>query len=327
MSTDAAEPQQAGARVIGVLMMAYGGPNALDEVAPYLADIRGGRPTSPALLEEITERYRQIGGRSPILERTTAQAAGVERALNDGVARAASVRYRVYVGMRHWHPYINDVVPEMLADGVEQIVAIVMAPHFSRMSVGAYMGKLDKALADANAHLPVARVDSWKAEPSFVAAVTQRVRDGLTKFPENVRDDVPVVFTAHSLPARVLESNDPYPDELRESVRLVVEQLPGIAWRWAYQSQGATADPWLGPTVEDTLADLAREGCRNLLLAPIGFVCDHVEVLFDVDIEHRHQAAELGIRLERIDMLNDDPGLVTAVANVVRRAALVDATV
>jgi len=313
-------------RTIGVMVMAYGGPNSLDEVGPYLADIRGGRPTSEELLHEITERYRQIGGSSPILELTTAQARGIERALNDDAATDAGVRYRVYVGMRHWHPYIGDVVREMLSDGVDEVVGVVMAPHFSRMSIGAYMGKLDQALAEGGKDIPVHKVESWKAEPSFINAIVERICRARLKFPEDVRDDVPVLFTAHSLPVRILESNDPYPEELQTSVRLVVEKLQPNDYRWAFQSQGASAEPWLGPTVEDTLQQLADEGHKNVLFVPIGFVCDHVEVLFDVDIEHRHQAEELGIRLERIEMLNDDPGLVTAVAAAVRRASLQTAT-
>lgn len=315
-------PDESTRKTIGVLLMAYGGPNNLAEVEPYLADIRNGRPTSHELLEEITDRYRQIGGSSPILELTNAQAAGVERALNDAAAADAGVRYKTYVGMRHWHPYIGAVVPEMLADGVERIVAVVMAPHFSRMSVGAYMGKLDKALQENNADIPVTKVESWKDEPTFINAVAARITEALEMFPDDIRADVPVLFTAHSLPARILESNDPYPDELQTSVALVVEQIQPKHWRWAFQSQGASAEPWLGPTVEDTLEQLKHEGFENVLLVPIGFVCDHVEVLFDVDIEHRHQAAVLGIRLERPRMLNDDPGLVEAVANAVRRAAM-----
>jgi ferrochelatase len=310
------------AETIGVLMMAYGGPNSLDEVPAYLADIRGGRPTPPELVEEITERYRQIGGRSPILELTRAQAAAVERALNDAGARARGLTYRAYVGMRHWHPYIGEVVPQMLADGVERIVAVVMAPHYSRMSVGAYMGKVDKALSDSRADIPVRRVESWKDEPAFIDAVAEKIADALREFSDDERAHVPLLFTAHSLPARVLESGDPYPQELDTSVRLVVDRLQPHNWRFAFQSQGATADPWLGPTVEETLEQLHAEGHRNVLLVPIGFVCEHVEVLFDVDIEHKQQAAELGIRLERTEMLNDAPGLVAAVASAVRRAAV-----
>lgn len=307
---------------IGVLMMAYGGPNSLDDVAPYLADIRGGRPTPPELLAEITERYRLIGGRSRILEITRAQADAVEAALNDAAAAAAGVRFRTYVGMRHWHPYIGATVKQMLADGVDRIVAIVMAPHFSRMSVGAYMGKVEKALAEYGADIPVARIMSWKDEPGFIEAVSERIAAALEHYPADMRSDVPVVFTAHSLPARVLESGDPYPQELDTSARLVADRVGLRNWRFAFQSQGATADPWLGPTVEETLEHLAGVGARHVLIVPIGFVCDHVEVLYDVDIEHKQQAAELGIELRRTEMLNDCAGLVQAVASAVRRAAL-----
>jgi ferrochelatase len=230
--------------------------------------------------------------------------------------------------MRHWHPFIDEVVPRMLADGVDRIVAVVMAPHFSRMSVGAYMGKLDKALASSGTSVPVARVESWKDEPAFIDAVAQHIVDALeAHFDDDIRASVPILFTAHSLPARILESNDPYPRELESSVARVVELVQPRHWRWAYQSQGATAEPWLGPSVEDTLDALASEGHHYVLLVPIGFVCDHVEVLYDVDIEHRQQAAELGIQLERIEMLNDDPGLVAAVASAVRRAATGSLTV
>lgn len=305
-------------RTIGVLMMAYGGPDSLADVQPFLADIRHGRPTSPELLEEITERYRAIGGRSPILEITNAQARGVEQTLN---ADSADVRFKTYVGMRHWKPYIEEVVPLMLADSVDEIVAVVMAPHFSRMSVGAYMGKVDKALNQAGQLLPVSQVESWKAEPAFINAVAGRIEDAFAAYyPDVERDGVPVIFTAHSLPARILESNDPYREEILESVELVAARLGLRNYRFAFQSQGATADPWLGPSVEETLAELQAEGVDKILLVPIGFVCDHVEVLFDVDIEHKEQAAELGIRLERTAMLNDDPGLVAAVANAVRQA-------
>lgn len=306
-------------RTIGVILMAYGGPKSLDEVAPFLADIRGGRPTPQELVDEITERYRVIGGRSPILEITTAQARGVEAALNDDEAKAAGITYKTYVGMRHWHPYINDVVGQMLEDGVDEIAGIVMAPHYSRMSVGAYMGKLDKALSERGVSIPVHQVRTWKDEPAFIDAIATKITDALERhFSEEERADVPLVFTAHSLPARILESGDQYPQELEASMELVAQKIKPKNYRFAFQSAGATADPWLGPSVEETLEVLKEEGHTNLLVVPFGFVCDHVEVLFDIDVEHKEQAAELGIRLERTEMLNDDPGLAEAVANAVR---------
>ncbi|MFW6075824.1 MAG: ferrochelatase [Chloroflexota bacterium] len=306
-------------RTVGVIVMAYGGPKSVDEVEPFLADIRGGRPTSQELIDEITERYRAIGGESPILEITTAQAKSIESVLN--AQATAGVRYKAYVGMRHWYPYIEEVVPQMLEDGVDLIAAVVMAPHYSRMSVGAYMGKLDKAIKEQGANVPVVQVRSWKDEPAFIDAVAHKIEEAFAeKYPDTDRDDVLVLFTAHSLPARVLESGDPYREEILASVDLVAEKLGLKNYRFAFQSQGATADPWLGPSVEETLEEMKQEGQDKLLFVPIGFVCDHVEVLFDVDLEHRGQAEELGIRLERTEMLNDDPGLAAAVASAVQSA-------
>lgn len=300
------------------MIMAYGGPNSLDEVPAFLDDIRRGRPTPQELVDEITERYAQIGGRSPILELTTAQATSIERELN---ALDDGREYRCYVGMRHWHPYIEAVVPEMLEDGVDLVAGAVMAPHFSRMSVGAYMGKLEKALKEQASDVPTVQVRSWKDEPAFIESVASKILQAMDDhFPDKQLDETMVLFTAHSLPARVVESGDPYREEILASVELVAKQLGLEKYRFAFQSQGATADPWLGPSVEETLEEFAAEGIKDLLFVPIGFVCDHVEVLFDVDIEHRQQAEELGIRLERTNMLNDDPGLAKAVASAVRSA-------
>lgn len=300
------------------MIMAYGGPNSLEEVPAFLDDIRGGRPTSQELVDEISERYEKIGGRSPILELTRAQAQSIENELN---ANGDGNEYRCFVGMRHWHPYIEEIVPEMLAEDVNLVAGAVMAPHYSRMSVGAYMGKLTKALKEKDADLPVIQVRSWKDEPAFIDSIASRIRAGMERhYPEKTLNDVVVLFTAHSLPARILESGDPYREEILTSVELVAKQLGLTNYRFAFQSQGASGDAWLGPTVEETLEEFAESGVKELLFVPIGFVCDHVEVLFDVDIEHKAQADELGIRLERTEMLNDDPGLAKAVASAVRSA-------
>ncbi len=313
------QPTSNRSETIGVLLMAYGGPTSLDQIPDYLADVREGRAPSDELIAEMTHRYDAIGGRSPILELTEAQARGIERELNDQTAADAGVRFRVYVGMRHWHPYIREVMPQIVADGVDRLVAVVMAPHYSRMSVGRYMQRVDEALKSVNTTIPVVQVESWKDEPAFIEGVAERITEALRQFPDDERDDVFVLFTAHSLPERILQWNDPYPDELKVSVQEVVDELHPKRWDFAFQSQGATADPWLGPSVEETLDRLASEDVKNVLLVPIGFVCDHVEVLYDVDIEHRGQAESLGIRMERTRMLNDDPHLCRAVADAVRR--------
>lgn len=304
---------------IAVLLMAYGGPDKLEDIPAYLADVRGGRPYSDELLEDLTERYRVIGGRSRIVELTQAQATGAERVLNDDAAAAAGVAYRTYVGMRHWHPYIREVVPSILADQPTQLVAIVMAPHYSSMSVGAYLERLDEALKEHGADdLPVIAVESWKVQPAFVAAVAEQIRKALERFPAEEREEVAVVFTAHSLPERILKWGDTYPEELRISVEAVVDEVQPKIWRYGYQSEGATDEPWLGPSLESMLEELAADGTRNVLIVPIGFVCDHVEVEYDIDIEAREFAEGLGMRLERTDSLNDHLLLCQAVADAVR---------
>jgi protoporphyrin/coproporphyrin ferrochelatase len=293
---------------IAVLVMAYGGPGKLADVEPYLLDVRGGRATTPQLVEEFRARYARIGGGSPILERTRAQAAGIARALGDG--------FRVYVGMRHWHPFIQETVEEILRAGHRRVVGVAMAPHYSNLSVGAYEKKL---LQTAGDRLDASLVRSWWNQPRFLDALADRVREALQRFPRPSR--VKVVFTAHSLPERIVASADPYPDELRRSAEEVARRAKVTDWRLAYQSAGATPEPWLGPDAGAVMTELAKAGNDDVLLVPIGFVCDHVEILYDIDVEYQALAKRLGIHLERTKSLNDDPGLVDAVADVVRTAA------
>jgi protoporphyrin/coproporphyrin ferrochelatase len=295
---------------VAVLLMAYGGPGSLDDVEPYLNDVRGGRPTSPDLLHEIRARYARIGGRSPILELTRAQATGV--------ASALGARFQVFVGMRHWHPYIRETANDIARTGHHAVVGVVMAPHYSAMSVGAYEKKLLEA---AQGRFETALVRRWGDHPAFIEAVSERIAQALQRFPSP--SAVQVIFTAHSLPARILAAGDPYPDELRASSQAVAQRLRLKDWRFAYQSAGATPDPWLGPDAGDVITELAAGGGgrKAFLLVPIGFVCDHVEILYDIDVEYQALAERLGVHLERTASLNDDPGLVAAVADVVRTAA------
>lgn len=293
---------------IAVLLMAYGGPNNLAEVEPYLLDVRGGRPTKPELVEEIRGRYAKIGGRSPIRELTEAQAAGLGRALGP--------RFPVYVGMRHWNPYIKETVDRIAGEGHRRLVGIVMAPHYSAMSIGAYEKKLLEAAAG---RLETAMVQRWGDHPAFLDAVAAHVRQALARFPAPER--VQVLFTAHSLPERILANGDPYPDELRASATAVAQRLDLPTWRFAFQSAGATPEPWLGPEAGSVIRELAAAGHDAFLIVPIGFVCDHVEILYDVDVEYRGLAQKLGVRLERTVSLNDDPGLIATLADLARRAA------
>jgi ferrochelatase len=297
---------------IGVLIMAYGGPNNLDEVEPYLLDVRGYRPTAPEIIHEVRERYQLIGGRSPILEQTQAQAAGLQTALD-----AHGPEFKTFVGMRHWQPYIKDALAQMQAAGLERAIGLAMAPHYSRMSIGAYFKKIE----EAQSPIEFARIERWHLLPGYLDALTDRVRDALLKFPESVRAKVPIIFSAHSLPERILSWNDPYPDELRATVEGVMQRLGPQPHEFAFQSAAISNEPWLGPDVGAALDRLAREGCKHVLIAPIGFVVEHVEILYDIDVVYQQQAQKLGVHLERIQMLNDTPKLMTGLAGLVRDTA------
>lgn len=298
--------------MIGLLVMAYGGPNNLDEVEPYLLDVRGYRPTSQEIIHEVRERYREIGGRSPILEQTQAQADALESALN-----VNGEEFKTFVGMRHWHPFIKDALAEMQAEGIEKAVGLVMAPHYSRMSIGAYYQRLE----EANSPIVFSRIENWHLDEGYINALTGRVRDALQRFPEEVRAEVPVIFTAHSLPEKILEWNDPYPVQLGETVSAVMEKLGSQPHEFAFQSAAISTIPWLGPDAGEVIERLVTEGKKHILLCPIGFVCEHVEILYDIDIVYQNLAKSLGIHLERIEMLNTAPEMIAGLAGLIHEKA------
>jgi protoporphyrin/coproporphyrin ferrochelatase len=278
-----------------VVLMAYGSPSRSEDVPAYYADIRGGRPVSPVAVAELAERYRRIGGSSPLNETTERQRAALEKEL--GIP--------VYVGMRHWRPRIADAVDRAVVDGVGRITGIVLAPHFSRMSVGEYHRQLEEACAG---RVELSFIASYHSYEPFIDLLAERVRD----------TNAHVVFTAHSLPERILTGPmpDPYKDQLLESSALVAERAGLGSWSFAFQSASATGEPWLGPDILEELESLHAEGVREVLVAPIGFVADHLEILWDIDIEAREKAAELGLELERTDSLNDDPAFIRVLAGI-----------
>ncbi len=293
-----------------VLLLAYGGPNSLEDVPAYLLDIRGGRETPQPLIDEITERYRLIGGRSPLLDITRSVANKLQR----------RITLPVYVGMRHWQPYISDVIDQMDHDGVRHIVAICMAPHFSQLSIGKYRQNLDQAVAGRD--MPVTFIESWYTQPDYLWGLAGNVKRTLARWPESKRDDVLIIFTAHSLPQSILEVGDPYDRQIRETALLLAEELslPESGWLFSYQSAARTPVPWLGPQIEDLVVELAADGCRDLLIAPIGFIADHVEILYDIDIGVANIASSRGLHLERTPMLNDSPPLIDALASLAQGA-------
>ncbi|NJN67213.1 MAG: ferrochelatase [Chloroflexaceae bacterium] len=319
-----------------VLLMAYGGPDSLDDVEPFLMDIREGRPTPPDLVAEIRERYARIGGKSPLLEITSMQAEALEQCLNrpdDEVETwRASVRpsYRVFIGMRHWQPRIADALAHLAAQGIHRLVALCMTPVYSAMTVGAYFAKLREAQEKLGTNLPTTPIEHWHTHPLYIEAIAEKVSAALDRFPDAARPDVQLIFSSHSLPASLIEQGDPYDTQLREIAQNVVARLemgakatPPLSERWhfCYQSAGARKVVWLGPPIEAVITHLSQEGHANLLVIPIGFLCDHVEILYDIDVECQELAREHGVRLERTESLNTSPTFIEALADLVRNAA------
>jgi protoporphyrin/coproporphyrin ferrochelatase len=282
-----------------VVLMAYGSPDSLDDVPAYYADIRGGRPVAPEHLADLVERYRRLGidRANPLNEITERTRAALEHELG----------LPVYTGMRHWQPRIADAVERALAGGATTLAGLVLAPHYSRLSIGAYERQLEAAVGG---RAQLVFVDRWGLEPGFVELLADRVRG----------TDAHVVFTAHSLPARILEESDPYQDELLATADAVAREASLADWSFAYQSESPTGEPWLGPDILPHLEQLHDGGVRKVLVCPVGFVADHLEIRWDLDTEAKEKADELGMRLDRIEMPNDDPAFVEVLAGIVRRA-------
>jgi ferrochelatase len=282
-----------------VVLMAYGSPERLDDVPDYYRDIRGGRPISPERLDELVERYRALGieDESPLNAVTEETRAALQREL--GIP--------VYTGMKHWQPRIAEAVERALEGGATTLVGLVLAPHYSRLSIGGYRQQLEAALADG---AELVFIDSWHDAPGFVDFLADRVRG----------TDAHVVFTAHSLPARILEEGDPYQAELLETSRRIAERAALSDWSFSYQSASPTGEPWLEPDIVDHLDKLHQGGVAAVLVCPIGFVSDHLEIRWDIDVEAQARADELGLRLDRIEMPNADATFVAVLAGLVEAA-------
>lgn len=301
---------------VGVLLMAYGTPQDESEVEAYFTHIRGGRVPSPEAVEHLKERYRLVGGKTPLLEITNEVASRLEERLRQEAGTGQA--FRVYAGMKHWHPFIGDVMERMAADGVERVVAFALAPHCSLISLGGYRKAVEEAQERLGRPFEVPFVKCWHHNEAWRDMMAGLVREGLEQFPQAVREGVTVVFSAHSLPERIRTWDDPYERQLLESSEAVARRVGARDWRFVFQSAGHTGEPWLGPDIVDFLEALHAEGVRDVLSVPIGFVSDHLEILFDLDIEARDKAAELGITYRRTQMPNARPEFIEALASVVR---------
>ena len=279
-----------------VVLMAYGSPTRPEDIPAYFEDIRGGRPVRPEAVTELVERYRRIGGSSPLNEITERQRAALEHELGAPV----------YVGMKHWTPRIAEAADQALGEGAERIVGLVLAPHYSGISIGGYRDRLAEAVGD---RAELVMIESWHDHRPLLDILADRIRG----------TDAHVVFTAHSLPERILAEGDPYKDQVLETSRLVAERAGVETWSFAFQSASPTGEPWLGPDILGELERLRADGVRKVLVAPVGFVSDHLEILWDIDVEAREKAAELGLELDRIESLNDAPEFARALAILVEQ--------
>ena len=282
-----------------VVLMAYGSPDRIADVPAYYVDIRGGRPIKPEQLEDLVDRYRRLGieDSNPLNEITEATRAALE----------AELGIPVYTGMKHWTPRIAEAADR--AAGADTVVGLVLAPHYSRLSIAGYREQLESALAG---RAELAFVESWHEEPGFVELLADRIRG----------TEAHVVFTAHSLPARIIDEGDPYKEQLLETSHLVAERAGIRDWTFSFQSESPTGESWLGPDILDHLDDLYAQGVRAVLVCPVGFVADHLEIRWDLDTEAKDKARELGMTLERIEMPNDDPAFISMLAGIVRRSLL-----
>ncbi len=287
--------------------MAYGTPATPADIAPYYTHIRGGRTPTPEQIKALADRYHTIGGSSPLLEITQATA----RALADRLGAG------VYVGMKHWHPFIEETVERMHREGVRRAVAITLAPHYSRMSVGAYI-KTAQAVSEKHGGPLLHCVESWHRHPGLINALGMRVREALRKLPDP--EAAAVIFTAHSLPKRIIEWNDPYPTQLVDTSKAVAAAADVTRWSFAFQSASATGEPWLGPDVLNAIRDLHGKGVGNVVICPIGFVADHLEILYDIDVEAKQLADRLKMRLVRTKSLNASAEFIEILAEITHEA-------
>jgi len=295
----------------GVLLLAHGAPDRLEDIPEFLLKVRSGRKLPESAVGEIIHRYAQVGGGSPLLKLTSQQADALARLLG----------HPVYVGMRNWKPFIADTVRRISEDGLKEKVGLCLAPQNSRTSIGLYRKHLLDATQKIAPHLDVEFVESWHDHPWLIEAFCEKLGRARAKLEAETGGSAPVIFTAHSVPERTIADGDPYEPQVRETAALVARELGLKEWRVAFQSQGMTDESWIGPTVESQIDQVARAGHRHVLIAPVGFVSDHVEILYDIDVVFRAYGKSKGIRVWRSESLNNSPLFIRALASIVSARA------
>jgi protoporphyrin/coproporphyrin ferrochelatase len=294
-----------------ILLLAFGGPRSLDEVEPFLTRLFRGRKPSSEQLERVKERYRLIGGRSPLPEITFKQAKALENSLD-----AKGYPFKSYVGMRYGHPLIEETLKKIVVDGIHEVIALPMAPFRSRASTGAYIEEVNQLKKNMEGKTEISFVEGWHLHPLFLGAIREKIEEGLMQFTPEERKKVHLIFSAHSLPTSLVQ-NEPYVKDMEESVQEVLKKVEPLPWHIAFQSRGMGPEEWLGPDVESILTELPRQGVREVLVVPIGFVADHIEVLYDIDILYRGKAESMGMVLKRTPSLNFSERFIEALAAIV----------
>ncbi len=294
-----------------LLLLAFGGPRSLDEVEPFLTRLFRGRKPSPEQLEKVKERYRLIGGCSPLPEITLKQAEALEYSLN-----SKGYQFKSYVGMRYGHPLIEETLKEILREGIHEVIALPMAPFSSCASTGAYIEEVNQIRKNIGEKIKISFVEGWHLHPLFIGAIQEKIEEELMQFTPEERKKVHLIFSAHSLPKSLVE-NEPYVKDMEESVREVLKKIEPLPWHIAFQSRGMGPEEWLGPDVESILTELSRQRVREILMIPIGFVADHIEVLFDIDILYRGKAEFMEMVLKRTTSLNFSKRFIEALSSIV----------
>ncbi len=295
-----------------VILLGHGAPENVKNIPEYLSNIRGGKVSSPEVIAEVTQRYEKIGGSSPLRQLTEKQAEALQTFLNQN-----GDEFKVYYGMRVWSPYIKDVVKQAVDDGAERIIAICLAPQYSEWSTERYWRAFLEATKIVQAHIPIHFITSWAGDPNLIDAFEERYRSAVEKIKADGIEEFHTVFTVHSIPEGPQGKEDPYVLDYNRTMDGLIERVNPSPWYQAYQSQGMIPVPWLEPSVEQTIDEIADAEGKTVLVVPLGFVCDHVEILYDIDVVFKDYAGEKGIKLYRTDSLNNAPGLISALAGAV----------